>query len=385
MIGGRPATVVGLMSGTSADGIDAAVVEVRESGDRLRVRLLAFVTRPYPEPVREALFRCFEGRAGVREVGRLHARLGELFAEAAEAAIAAAGRVPERVDLIASHGQTVWHQPPEGGEMGATLQLGEAARIAERLRRPVVSDFRQQDMAAGGQGAPLVPYVDYLLLARPDEHRAVQNLGGIANVTYLPAGCGPDRVIAFDTGPGNAWIDAAAALCTGGAERCDRDGRLAASAAPDAELLEALLTDPFFEQPPPKSTGRERFGAERVRALWEAGWGAPERQARLVSTLTQLTADSIARAYRNWLGPVDTVLLCGGGVRNPELTRRLREALAPARVRPLSLEEDGLDPDSKEAVAFAVLGYETFRRRPSNLPHATGARRRVVQGKITWP
>ncbi len=282
---------------------------------------------------------------------------------------------PQPVAFAASHGQTAWHDPAAG----ATLQIGEGARIAVRLGIPVVCDFRQQDMALGGQGAPLVPYLDHLLLSHPVENRAVQNLGGIGNVTYLPAGAGADAVIAFDTGPGNALIDAATALVTGGQQDFDRDGLLAASAPPDPALLAELLSLPYFHMPPPRSTGRELFGAGRVRELWERRHRGPA----LVSTLTQLTVESIAAAYREWLGPVDTVILGGGGARNPELVRRLAAALSPARV--LASDEVGLNADAKEAVAFAVMGYQTLRGRPSNVPAATGARRAAIQGKICLP
>jgi anhydro-N-acetylmuramic acid kinase len=258
-----------------------------------------------------------------------------------------------------------------------TLQMGEAARIGERLRVPVVSDFRQQDIAAGGQGAPLVPFLDYLLFADPHESRAIQNLGGIGNVTYLRAGASLEQVIAFDTGPANAMIDAAAEMTSGGKLKFDESGRYAAAAEPCSELVSELLRDDYLQQAPPKSTGRELYSSSRVGLLWEAGY----RGKQLVSTMTQFTVDSIADAYRKFLGPIDRVFLAGGGARNPELVRRLRAALSPTRV---SLMEDlGLDAESKEAVTFAVMGYETLRGRPSNVPSATGASRAVVQGKIT--
>lgn len=377
---GEPVRGIGLMSGTSADGIDAAVVRLWVEDGRLRLRQEAFTCAPYPEDVRRELFECFADQAPPSRVCLLNALVGELFADAA---LGALSRAPGDLHFVASHGQTIWHEPAAvelgGRRVRATFQVGEAARIAERLRVPVVSDFRQQDFAAGGQGAPLVPFLDYLLFARPRESLAVQNLGGIGNVTYLPAGAGPDQVVAFDTGPANALIDAAAELVTGGARKMDRDGAIAASAPVARELLAELLREPYLHQPPPKSTGRELFSAARVRALWERGFRGPE----LVSTLTQLTVETIARAYRSWLGPTDRVLLGGGGARNPELVRRLAAALAPVPVS--TLETEGLDSEAKEAVAFAVMGYETLRGRPSNVPSATGASRPVIQGKITLP
>jgi anhydro-N-acetylmuramic acid kinase len=319
----------------------------------------------------------------VREVCLLHAAVGDLFADAAEAAGAAARLQPGELAFVASHGQTVWHQP-EGVSVGerlvrGTLQLGEAARIAARLGVPTVSDFRQEDLALGGQGAPLVPYVDWLLLRDATESRAVQNLGGIGNVTYLPAGGDLTAVVAFDTGPANALIDAAAERVTEGRAAFDEGGRLAAAAPPDPALLAALLADPYFALPPPKSTGRELFSAALVQRLWARGHRGPT----LVSTLTQLTADSIARAYGEWLGPVDTVILGGGGARNPELARRLTETLAPARV--VTSDAFGIPVDAKEALSFAVLGYETLAGRAGNVPAATGARRPAVLGKICTP
>jgi anhydro-N-acetylmuramic acid kinase len=249
--------------------------------------------------------------------------------------------------------------------------------MAERLRVPVVSDFRQQDLAAGGQGAPLVPFLDYLLFADPHENRAIQNLGGIGNVTYLPAGGSLEQVIAFDTGPANAMIDAAAEMTSGGKLKFDEGGRYAAAAAPFENLVALLMDDDYLQQPPPKSTGRELYSSSRAGKLWEAGF----RGKRLVSTMTQFTVESIAEAYRKFLPAIDRVYVAGGGARNPELVRRLREALSPT---PVALLEDlGLNAESKEAVAFAVMGYETLRGRPSNVPSATGASRPVIQGKIT--
>lgn len=386
---GRPVLAVGLMSGTSADGVDAALVRLWREEERLRVELVRFETTPYPAPVRDLLFRCFDNVATVRDLCALNAVVGELFADAAEA-VAAAGSGPgaeEPLAFVASHGQTVWHEPvPDGSTLAlgaerarGTLQIGEAARIAVRLGVPVVSDFRQQDIALGGQGAPLAPYMDYLLFSHPTEARAVQNLGGIGNVTYLPAGGAMDQVKAFDTGPANAWIDAAAGLVSGGELTCDLDGRLAALARVDRDLLDRLLREPYFRQPPPKSTGRELFSAARVRELWDAG----HRGSELVSTLTQLTVESVAGAYRQWLGPVDRVIIGGGGARNPELMDRLGTALSPAAV--CTHEALGIDSEAKEAIAFAILGCETLRNLPSNVPSATGAARPCIQGKICLP
>jgi len=374
---GERIIAIGLISGTSADGIDAAVVELWREDGRLRVALRGFETVRYSDWVRTALFRCFANAATVREVCLLDAAIGEAFADAAERVAATVGG-PERVTFVASHGQTVWHEP-EGNPFPATLQIGEASRIAERLQMPVVSDFRQQDLALGGQGAPLVPYLDFLLFADPQENRAVQNLGGIGNVTYLQAGGSLDQVVAFDTGPANALMDRAAELLSGGALTCDQDGVLASGVPVDDALLRSLLAEPYLAVPPPKSTGRELFSSRRVDELWERGY----RNATLISTLTQFTVETVVQSYRAWLGPVDSVVLGGGGARNPELVRRLRAALAPARV--LTHEDFGLNGDAKEAMAFAVMGYETLRGVPSNVPSATGASRPAVLGKVCWP
>jgi anhydro-N-acetylmuramic acid kinase len=287
------------------------------------------------------------------------------------------------VGFIASHGQTVWHQPvPEtiaGRAVRSTLQIGEPCVIAERTGATVIADFRPRDIAAGGEGAPLVPYVDLLLFADPRLSRAVQNIGGIGNVTFLPAGATPEQVIAFDTGPGNMAIDAAAARLTGGAQSQDTDGRLARAGRVDAALLAELLADPYLCQPPPKSTGRERYGEPFVQALWERGHQGPD----LVATLTAFTAASIADAYARWLAPiapVDEVILGGGGAYNPVLVEHLREYVAPARLR--TSQESGIPADAKEAIAFALLGHATLRGRPANVPAATGAGHPVVLGKI---
>lgn len=376
---GAPLRAIGLMSGTAADGIDAALATLWREAGWPRVRLEAFHTFPYPPAVQAALFDAFAGRATARDLCRLHVAIGEAFAAAAEALLAQAG--VDRVDFVASHGQTIWHEPP------GSLQWGEPSLVAERLGCVVVADFRSRDLAVGGQGAPLIPYVDWLLFRHGDRSRAVQNIGGMANVTCLPAGAGPEGVIAFDTGPGNAPIDAAVAAITGGRERYDRDGARAAAGRVDPQWLRRLMEHPFFRQPPPKSCGREQFGSAWVHDLAAAGLAGND----LVATLTALVVESIAHAYRRWLPPVDEVIVGGGGARNGVLMRWLAERLAPARV--VTHEEFGLDSDAKEALGFAILGYETLAERPANLPAVTGARHPVILGKIlpgpperpTWP
>jgi N-acetylmuramic acid 6-phosphate etherase len=374
--------VIGLMSGTSADGIDAVVVRLAGAPPALTWQVLAHVHRPYLPALRDEIFACFRPETGhVERLCRLNFALGRAFGEAVLDVIAAAGLTPAQADLVGSHGQTLWHIP--AGPDASTLQLGEPAVIAEMTGLPVVSNFRPRDMAAGGQGAPLVAYVDALLHTHPDQVRAAQNIGGIANVTYLPpANAADQQPFAFDTGPGNVLIDYAANRASGGALTCDHDGALAAQGRVDEALLAELMAEPYLLQPPPKTTGRERFGAPLGDRIWEGAVVRGLAPQDMVATLTVFTAQSIARAYSDFLPqfPVE-VIVSGGGARNPTLMAQLRERLAPARV--ILSDKVGLSAEAKEAVAFALLAYETWHRRPGNLSLATGARCPVVLGNIT--
>jgi anhydro-N-acetylmuramic acid kinase len=376
--------VVGLMSGTSADGTDAALCEIAGSGEETQVRLLAFSTTPFSRSLRERIFALHE--ADTTELCETNVLIGESFAEAALAVCAVGGVEPRQVDLIASHGQTAAHRPRSAGKLGATLQIGEAAVIAERTGRPVVSDFRVRDVAAGGEGAPLVPLVDHLLFRAPGRRRAIQNIGGIANVTLV--GASTADIVAFDNGPGNMALDAVARAASRGLDPYDIDGRRAASGRIDAELLEELRRHPYLAQPPPKSTGRELFGKSFVYPLLDR-WkerpssipgGSPLDD--LLATLTRFTAEAIARSYREHLPAMpDEVYLCGGGAHNPTLVGHLRSLCAPSPV--LDTGALGVDPKAKEALAFAVLGNETLFGHAGNVPAATGARGPRVLGKIT--
>ncbi|HEX8691275.1 MAG TPA: anhydro-N-acetylmuramic acid kinase [Longimicrobium sp.] len=376
--------LVGLMSGTSLDGVDAALVEVEgEHADDVRARVLHSLTLPYGEERRAAIHDAIL-RGSAEALCGLHAQVGEWLAEAVLKVCAEAGVAPERVDAVGSHGQTVWHRPPTEEKRGATLQLGDPATIAERTGCTVVADFRVRDMAAGGQGAPLVPWVDRVLFAAPGRARALQNIGGVGNVTRVPPKGSQEPVFAFDTGPGNALIDAAVEIATGGRLTFDRDGKLAARGEVDAALLDELLAHPYFAAPPPKSTGREEFGRPFVERLAEAVRPEGDRDwLDLVATLTELTARSIADAYRRWVVPrgVDEVVVSGGGANNPTLMARIRDLLAPLPV--LGGDALGVDPDAKEAVAFALLAWAHLRGIPANVPEATGAAGPRVLGSLT--
>jgi len=368
------------MSGTSLDGVDAALVEVCGGIPFEGLAVRAFFTRPYTAAERGRMAALLREAVSLPELTRANMWLGELFAEAALQVIARAGLRPAEVDAVASHGQTVWHVPPEHGRMGGTLQLGEPSVIAERTGCLTVADFRPRDMAAGGQGAPLVPFADYLLFGSPTRAAAVQNLGGIGNVTWLPRGGTPAEIIAFDTGPGNMVIDALVAHYTGGRDTFDRDGALAATGHVDDVLLAALLAHPYFRQAPPKSTGRELFGAGYAQALRERAEARGLSPADTVATATALTAESIARAYRAFLGPIDEVILGGGGSYNPTLRAMLAARLPGVPVR--THEDHGISGEAKEAIAFALLGHATLCGIPANVPAATGARHPVVLGKV---
>ncbi len=355
--------VAGVMSGTSLDGIDVAIVEVHSR----RVSTIGFQSTAYPEKIRRAILAVSNTTTSTRDISLLNFQLGELYAKA----VLRACRTYGAVKLIGCHGQTVYH---EGGSN--TLQIGEAAVIAERTGTPVVSDFRTRDIAAGGQGAPLVPYVDYLLFRHPRRTRVALNIGGIANVTIIPAGADREEVTAFDTGPGNMIIDALATEYTSGKLNFDRGGRIAAHGKVDRALLHRLLADPYYRRSPPKSAGREQYGIEFIARLKETGLPLPD----LIATTTVLTAATIATAIAPFAPP--ELIVSGGGAHNPLILGYL-SAFLPAVAIGTSADY-GVAVDAKEAIAFALLAYETLRHRPSNLPSATGAKRAVLLGKVTF-
>jgi anhydro-N-acetylmuramic acid kinase len=352
------------MSGTSLDGIDVAIVEIRGR----QVETVGFTSNAYPARVRAAILEVSNAVTTTAAISRLNFQLGELYARAVRAATERSGPV----ELIGCHGQTIYHEGRSN-----TMQIGEAAVIAERTGVPVVSNFRVRDIAAGGQGAPLVPYVDYLLFRHPKRTRIALNIGGIANITVIPAGGAPEDVVAFDTGPGNMVIDSLAREYSNGKLTCDRGGKIAAAGKVDTALLNELMRDPYFKRKPPKSAGREQYGAEFLAKIRKRG--LPESD--LIATVTVFTAATIALAVRAWATGSTDLIASGGGVHNPQIMAHLAGFLPGLDLS--TTTDHGIDADAKEAIAFAVLAHETWRRKPSNLPSATGANRAVVLGMIT--
>jgi anhydro-N-acetylmuramic acid kinase len=364
--------VAGIMSGTSLDGIDVAIVDIRGRN----ISTVAFRATPYPKQVREALLKISNSTAHTAEISRLNFLLGELYASALLDTCKRARIPPDSIDVVGMHGQTIFHEGKPvkylGHRIASTLQIGEAAVVAERTGLRVISNFRERDIAAGGQGAPLVPFVDCLLFRNPRIARVALNIGGIANITILPSGVAAPAAIAYDTGPGNMVIDALVALHTNGRARFDRNGSMASRASIHAELLARLLRDPYFKLAPPKSCGREQYGREFVSALIDTAIPLPD----LIATATEFTARSIALAI-----PPSTkeVIASGGGVHNRHLMARLQTLLPTAKLA--TTADYGIDPDAKEAIAFAILAYQHVNKRPGNLPSATGARHPAVLGK----
>ena len=376
---------VGLMSGTSIDGIDAVLVRIDgDSSTTLSWSLLAFSTTAYDEVRRKTILEALE-EGTPDTLCRLHVSLGEWFASAVHDVCEAAGVESRELAAIGSHGQTVWHIPPSDVLGGATLQLGDAATLAERTGAPVISDFRSRDVAAGGHGAPLVPWLDQLLFSAVDRRRAIQNLGGMANVTWLPPTSSPEPVIAFDTGPGVVLIDGAVRRASDGALPYDRDGVMALRGQVDESLLTELLDDAYFRAPPPKSTGREHFGRVLLDRVAEGLNPGTDEEAwcDLVATLTAFTARSIAEAYRSWVLPrgLDEIFLVGGGTNNPALVQAITRELAPVPVRDGG--DLGVDPDAREALAFAFLAWAHLHQITGNIPSVTGAEAPRVLGSLT--
>ncbi len=379
------------MSGTSADGIDVALVRISGTPASPRARLVAFADFSYPPTVREAVLRLANGATTTtREISQLNFRLSELFADAALDACKKFRVSPKNVVLIGSHGQTIYHQglatPFLGAPTASTLQIGEPAVIAERTGITTIADFRVADMAAGGQGAPLVPFVDYLLYRDPRISRIALNVGGIANLSVIPAGGNPRDVFAFDTGPGNMIIDALVSHFSRGHLRFDRNAEFARRGKLDNALLTKLLAHPFFRKSPPKTAGREEFGAEYTSQLIALAKRRRIAPADLIHTATAFTAASIAQACAKFVFPrvrsAKELIIAGGGARNPLLVAYLAAFLPSLKLIPANAF--GVPADAKEAFAFAVLAYVAFHQHANNLPSATGAHHPAVLGKICY-
>lgn len=377
--------ILGLMTGTSADAVDVALVQFRGLGLDSTYALLAYQETPLEVALRREILEVAAAPAvPIERLMRLDAALGERYAAAVLELLGGTRVDPREVDAIGSHGQTVRHLPRGAGTQALTLQIGSAAILAERTGIAVVSDFRARDTAADGEGAPLVPLADWWLFRSSEESRALLNLGGMANLTYLPRGGGLETVIAFDTGPGNAVLDALVQLHSGGTVRHDEGGRGAARGRPGHGLLEELLADPFFALRPPRSTGRERFGDHYAVKLREVGLAMGLSADDLLATAVEVTAASVAQAVEDFLKPrqgVDAVYASGGGVRNAALMASLERRLGSIPLR--HLEHLGVPAPAKEALAFAFLAHQTLCGRPGNVPTATGAARAVVLGHVT--
>ncbi len=385
----RAMTVTGIMSGTSADGIDVALVRITPSTPTPKIKLLAHHAVPYPAALHRAVLAAMNAsRTSATELARLNWRLGLAYADAVRAALQ---KNPVKLDLIGCHGQTIYHQGQPttyaGKKFGCTWQFGEPALIAHEIGIPVVSNFRPADMAAGGQGAPLVPLLDFVLFAHPKRARILQNIGGIGNLTVIPAGAGPKNLIAFDTGPGNMVIDALTTQLFG--KKYDHNGQIAARGRVLESIITPILREPYFRKHPPKSAGREQFGAEFaadfLRACKKSGASAEDA----VATATALTAESIALAYRRFVQPLvlkspADFIVSGGGSRNTTLMSMLRALLEPLGCTFMKIDAAGIPSQAKEAAAFALLAWQTWHHLPGNVPSATGASRPVILGEISY-
>ncbi len=374
--------IVGLMSGTSADGVDAAVIDLNKNN----VNLLAFDTFAYPPILRRHILELGEQKPCLpADISNLNFLLGEIFAEAAIRLCKKSRIALSSIDLIGSHGQTIYHNP-KGKRFGeriirSTFQIGEPSILAHRTGITTVADFRPRDMAAGGEGAPLVPFTDYFLFKDKKQNRAIQNIGGIANVTYLPANCRPEDIIAFDTGPGNMIIDRIANILSKGKLNYDKNGKIAARGKVNTKILNEMLSHPFFLRKPPKSTGREEFGKRYCDMFYKKAKNKSLSPEDMLATATALTAVSIAKAYQRFLPAIpDGVILCGGGAHNKTLVKMLQQNLPKTTIR--FTDDFGISCDAKEAVSFAILAYATIKGMTNNIPSATGADEALVLGKI---
>ncbi|MGY4687652.1 anhydro-N-acetylmuramic acid kinase [Petrotoga sp. DB-2] len=378
--------VIGLMSGTSVDGIDAALVEISEQDEqKLNVKVVNFINTPYSKKMREKILECSDPVTGsVDKICRLNFELGELFAQAAKEAVESKNLNMQDVNLIGSHGQTIYHYVSD--DFISTLQIGEASVIAERTQVTTVSNFRARDIAAGGQGAPLVPYVDYILFKSDDYNRVMQNIGGIGNFTYIPKKSKLEDIKGTDTGPGNMLIDGVVQILTNGEQSYDKDGKISEKGKISETLLADLMAHPFIKKEPPKTTGREVFGLKYAKEIINKGKSMKLDDEDIVATVTAFTAKSIVYAYLRFIGiNIDQVIISGGGSYNPTLVSMIiyyAKKMIGEKVTVVVMEELGFSSDAKEAVAFAVLAYQTYKGRKNNVPQITGAKRFVTLGEV---
>jgi anhydro-N-acetylmuramic acid kinase len=382
--------VLGLMSGTSSDGIDVALARISGAPPYLKAKLLGHTSFSFPPALRKEILRVAEQQSiSAGELSQLNFRLGHIYADAVLAACKRFKVAPKRIGLVGNHGQTIFHQGQPlsyfGRPTSSTLQIGEGSVIAAQAGITTVSDFRPADMALGGQGAPLVPYVDYLLYRHPKLGRVSLNLGGIANITVIPANARPSQVFAFDTGPANMLTDALVQRFTHGRQRFDKDARRAQSGRAIPALLNELMRDPYLKLAPPKSTGREYYGRTYVQKVLALGRRHHAKSADLIRAATIFTALSVVDALHRFVlhkHKIQQLIVSGGGAHNPLILAQLSAALPGIEVLPSS--RFSIREDAKEAFAFALLAYETFHRRPANLPSATGARGPAILGKISY-
>lgn len=371
----RSRLIIGLMSGTSHDGVDAALVKITSSGLNARVKLLCRYSTAYPSAFRDRISSLFDGKPS--DICRMNFELGGFFAKAAIACAHRAGIEINAIDAVASHGQTIYHIPPESNKKGSTLQIGESSVIAQKTGIPVISDFRTADMARDGHGAPLVPYADYILFHKKGRTRAVQNIGGIANVTIVTPEI--EDVVAFDTGPGNCLINSAMTMLF--KKPYDKDGSTAKNGKVDEETLKELLAHPYLAKKPPKSTGRELFGKDLIQKIIAKKRMQPED---LITTLTNFTAYSIKSAYDRHIfkrHKIHEIIFSGGGTKNSYLMKLLKTLFNP--IETSTSDAYGVPSAAKEAISFAILANETLSGNPSNLPNVTGASGKAILGKIT--
>lgn len=386
-----PINVVGLMSGTSLDGVDAAIVRITGSGVESKVELLHYYNTPYDDQIRQKLKElCSHEHSSSARICSMNAYLGQLFGEVVLQAVIAADLSMDDIHLISSHGQTIWHIPEVEGHtfysIPSTLQIGDLSMIAKHTGKMVVGDFRPADMAVGGQGAPLAPYGDFILFRHEHKGRLLQNIGGIGNCTAVPAGAASSGIIAFDTGPGNMVMDETVYVLSNGRLTYDDGGRLAAQGTADEELVAEMLSHPYFQTAPPKSTGRELFGKAYTAWFMEKARARNLSDSDIIATATAFTACSIVDSYRRYVFPVceiQEVIVSGGGAHNAELLRMLAAMLPAQQV--MTSAQLGFNDDAKEAIIFAVLGNDFMHGIPNNIPAATGARRPTVMGKLALP